>query len=122
MVAVCCKTTHPVATAKSSATSSLTPTPYSPAESYLTPVPSDLGIAQKYWPATTLDNLQQGYSIYEDKCTDCHEMKMPQDFTLEAWTAIMHKMARKAKLDSNQYQLVFQYTLTRREAILSSGK
>lgn len=112
IVAVCCKTTHPVSSATT--TSAIT--------SPLDPVKSDLAIAQTHWPGTTLNNLEQGYSIFEDKCTHCHRAKRPQDFALNEWNVIMRKMGRKAKLDSDQYRLVFHYILTKREAILGTSK
>jgi hypothetical protein len=112
---VCCKTTQPVPAPKPAATTPVTISP-------LAPVKSDVSIAKAYWPGTTLDDLNQGYSIFDDKCTDCHRTKKPQDFSVFAWNTIMHKMGRKAKLDSNQYNLVLHYILTKREAILGSGK
>ena len=118
MVAVCCKTTQPVPAAK-------TVPPASPnisVKSPLAPIKSDVAIARAHWQGVTLDNLNEGYSIYDDKCTDCHRNKRPQDFTEYEWNVIMHKMGRKAKLDSNQYNLVLHYILTKREAILGSGK
>ena len=113
--AVCCKTAQPASSAKSTTNTNSNADP-------LTPVETDLAIAKAHWPGTTLDNLNQGYSIYNDKCTDCHDIKMPQDFTVEAWNAIMPKMGRKAKLDTIQYKEVFHYILTKREAILGVGK
>jgi hypothetical protein len=47
---------------------------------------------------------------------------MPQDFEEDDWNAIMHKMGRKAKLDSNQYNQVLHYILTKREEVLGAGK
>jgi len=90
--------------------------------SVLAPVEADVAIARAHWPGTTFDRLNQGYYIYDDKCTDCHEAKMPQDFTVNEWNVIMHKMGHKAKLDSNQYKEVFHYILTKREAIIGTGK
>ncbi|HTB32278.1 MAG TPA: hypothetical protein VK808_09655 [Bacteroidia bacterium] len=119
MLAVCCKTTRPVAVVKSPTTIA-TPSSTSVISS-LAPAGSDVAIAAAHWPGTTLDNLNQGYSIFDDKCTDCHRTKRPQDFTADEWKVIMHKMGRKAKLDSNQYNLVLHYILTKREAILGAG-
>ena len=111
IVAVCCKTAKPVSSNKTIAKTDP-----------LVPVEADLAIARVYWPGTTFDNLKEGYSIYIGKCTDCHDTKKPQDFTVDDWTDIMHKMGRKAKLDSIQYKEVLHYVLTKREAILGPGK
>jgi hypothetical protein len=115
IIAICCKSTQPAT--KTSNTQTVSP-PKSP----LAPVASEVAIAQAHWQGITLDNLNQGYSIFDDKCTDCHGVKKPQDFTADEWNSIMPKMGRKAKLDSTQYALVFHYILTKREAILGPGK
>jgi hypothetical protein len=117
IIIVCCKSTQPATTKTTSSTQAVSP-PKSP----LVPVESEVAIAQAHWQGTTLDNLNQGYSIFDDKCTDCHGLKKPQDFTTDEWNSIMPKMGRKAKLDSTQYALVFHYILTKREAILGPGK
>ena len=110
IVVVCCKSTQTV--------SQKTP----PAKSPLEPIESDVAIANAHWQGTTLDNLTQGYSIYSDKCSDCHGTKKPDSYTVDEWNSILPKMGRKAKLDSTQYKLVFRYILTRREALLGPGK
>jgi hypothetical protein len=111
IVVTCCNTTKPVSSAANSAT--ILPS---------APVKSDVAIARAYWPRITLNNLKQGYIIFGDKCTQCHAAKQPQGFSVFAWNGIMHKMGRKAKLDSNQYNLVLHYILTKRESILGAGK
>lgn len=115
IIVVCCKTTQPVPKDKSSSANSAPKDP-------LAPVESDVAIARVHWHGITLDSLNKGYSIFYDKCTDCHDIKEPKEFTAYEWNAIMHKMGRKAKLDSNQYYLVLHYILTKREAILGTGK
>jgi len=115
--AICCNSAKPAVNIKSTNTTAAA-TKADP----LMPVETDLAIAKTHWPTTTFDNLKTGYSIYSDKCTDCHDAKLPQEFDVDDWTVIMRKMGRKAKLDSTQYQEVFHYILTRREAILGSHK
>ncbi|HTA28578.1 MAG TPA: hypothetical protein VK809_12370 [Bacteroidia bacterium] len=122
MVAVCCKSTQSVPAAKP-APINFAAVPWgAPAKISLVPVESDVSIARVHWPGTTRDELNEGYSIFNDKCTDCHETKNPQDFTVDEWNVLMHQMGRKAKLDSNQYKLVIHYILTKREAVLGPGK
>ena len=106
IVAVCCKSSQSTTSSKSS----------------LDPAQPDVAIASAHWPGTTLDNLKQGYSIYNDKCTECHGTKKPQDFSVDDWNSIMPKMGRNAKLDSVQYAMVFHYILAKREVILGPGK
>jgi hypothetical protein len=86
------------------------------------PVQSDVSIAQARWQATTFDQLTQGYDLYSSKCTSCHGMKKLDDFSESDWPGIMRSMGWKAKLDSTQYNLVYHYILTRRQAIVSIQK
>ena len=118
IIVVCCKSAQPAGSTKPAATTQ----PVSAPKSSLAPVESDVAIANAHWPGTTMDNLNQGYSIYDDKCTDCHRTKKPDSFTVDEWNSVMPKMGRKAKLDTTQYKLVYRYILTKREAILGPGK
>jgi|GEM_PF-560417 hypothetical protein len=86
------------------------------------PQQTDVTFAQAHWQGTTYAQLQQGYSIYSTKCNDCHDMKNIQDYSLTEWPGWMQKMGRKAKLDSTQYNLVYRYVMTRREALASVSK
>lgn len=70
-----------------------------------------------------MEQLNKGYAIYTDKCTDCHGLKKPQKFSIDDWnTEYMPKMGRKAKLDSAEYVLVLHYILTKREEITTPKK
>ena len=85
----------------------------------LTPMKSDVKIGRKYWPNTTLESLMRGFTIYNSHCYECHNDKIIQDYDVEAWQVIMRKMGRKAKLiDTTQYNLVYHFILTKREALL----
>ncbi len=128
IVAVCCNSTKPVVSVKPAAATQPAPTNFAatswgaPTVTSLEPAESDVAIAKAHWPGVTLNELTQGYAIFDDKCTDCHSMEKPQDHSVYEWNVIMHKMGRKAKLDSNEYYLVLHYVLTKREAILGPGK
>ena len=108
LLIVCCKTTHPL-------TKSAAIVPTSP----LAPVKSDVAIARKKWPGTTLLNLSDGYTIYNSKCFECHDDKSIPDYSVDEWNVILRKMGRKAKLDTLQFKLVQRYILTKREALLA---
>lgn len=110
LIVMCCKTNKPV-------TTTTPPPPPSP----FVPVKADVALATAHWPGVTLDTLNRGYSIFESKCTECHEEKKPQDFGAHDWLNIMHQMGRKAKLTDAEDTVVLHYILTRREAIMASG-
>jgi|SRR5581483_11147669 len=89
----------------------------------LIPTQADVPIAQAHWAGTTMDELTKGYNIYAEKCTECHGMKKPQNFTEDEWTInYMPSMGKKAKLQPDEYQLVLHYILTKREEIRNIKK
>jgi hypothetical protein len=91
--------------------------------SYLIPSQADVPIAQTHWQTASLDELNKGYSIYADKCTNCHDMKNPKDFSADDWTNhYMPSMGKKAKLNDIEYQLVLHYVLTKREELINAKK
>ena len=89
---------------------------------YLVPTDNDFAIAKNHWPSATLSQLKEGYEIFSDKCTDCHGIKKPQKWSEADWIKTMQTMGRKAKLDSNEYNLVLRYILAKRETVLAGKK
>jgi len=89
----------------------------------LTPAQPDLAIAQAHWPGTTMDQLNQGYTLFSTKCTQCHGMKNPKDYSADDWTDnYMPDMGKRAHLGQGDYDLVLHYILTKREAPAPAAK
>ncbi len=82
----------------------------------LTPSQTDANRAQQKFPGTTLADLEQGKSIFEHSCNKCHSLKKP--FTNDEATVrqVLPKMAKRAKLDNHQEDLVLKYLLTMKSA------
>jgi hypothetical protein len=77
------------------------------------PLQSDADRAAKgLFPGITLTDLEQGKSIFEKSCKKCHSLKRPFTRSGEKVEAVLPKMAKKAKLDSKQEDLVRKYLLT----------
>lgn len=91
-------------------------------EPALAPDSFSIAIARTHWTKTTFANLTGGYNLYSNKCTECHEEKLPQDFSINEWNDILPEMGKKAHLDSIQYRYVYQYILSKREEILMQKK
>jgi len=83
---------------------------------------TDITIAKTHWPAATQVELTEGYDIYNTKCNDCHDRKDLLESSAADWPGIMKLMGRKAKLDSTDYHLVWQYIVSRREALVLAKK
>jgi mono/diheme cytochrome c family protein len=57
----------------------------------------------------TLDELQQGRTLYINNCGSCHQLYSPDDYTATQWKGIMPGMASSARLTSAQTTLVTKY-------------
>jgi cytochrome c5 len=78
----------------------------------IVPVQSDADRAANKIPGTTLADLNQGKAIFEDKCHKCHSLKKPFSKSEKDIEDAMPKMAKRAKIDSQQEDLVLKYLLT----------
>ena len=57
----------------------------------------------------SLAELQQGHDIFQSKCGKCHKLPKPGKHSKDDWTKILTKMAVKAKLNTEQHDLVYKY-------------
>jgi|SRR6185436_5382999 len=76
------------------------------------PTQTDADRAAQKFPGTTLAELNEGKSIFESHCNKCHSLNKPFKKTEEEIRNILPKMAKKAKIDSKQEELVLKFLLT----------
>lgn len=57
----------------------------------------------------TLEELQQGRTLYINNCGRCHSLVSPDDYTPGAWNSILASMTPKTSLTSAQVTLVKKY-------------
>jgi cytochrome c5 len=57
----------------------------------------------------TLLELQQGRSLYINKCNACHDLYAPESYTPSTWRGIMGSMAPKTNMTSVETQNVTKY-------------
>jgi cytochrome c5 len=76
------------------------------------PTQADADRAAQKYPGTTLADLSEGKTIFEQHCDKCHSLKRPFKHSAEEVTNVLPKMAHKARLDSRQEELVRKYLLT----------
>lgn len=53
----------------------------------------------------------QGKELYANKCGTCHKLEPIHEFSEEKWRKIIPPMAKKAKIDANQENLILTYVL-----------
>jgi len=78
----------------------------------IVPTQADADRAAQKIPGTTLADLTEGKSLFEQHCDKCHSLKRPFKHSEDEVGKVLPKMAHKAKLDSRQEELVRKYLLT----------
>ena len=82
----------------------------------LIPTDSDVERVVTKFPNYTLAELNEGKQLYAQNCKKCHGLKKPENYTEAQWNKIVPPMAQKAKIDSNQEELIRKYVITMSEA------
>lgn len=65
--------------------------------------------ADARWPGTTLEQLQDGRSLYVHKCAGCHALRRPTQVVGRGWPRKFDEMAGKAHLTRQEYALIGRY-------------
>jgi hypothetical protein len=76
------------------------------------PTDAQLTAGKTKYPDLTRDNLITGHSIYYGVCMNCHEAKNINEFSLDEFSSILNKMARKAKLTPEEKDAVLRYAVS----------
>ncbi|HYG15382.1 MAG TPA: hypothetical protein VEC12_06470 [Bacteroidia bacterium] len=76
------------------------------------PAQAELAAAQKRWPSITLNELQNGHTIYTTKCNKCHGLKNIMKLTESHWDHEIDEMAPKAKLTAEEKETLKKYIFT----------
>jgi mono/diheme cytochrome c family protein len=57
----------------------------------------------------TLQELQQGRTLYIANCNSCHTLVAPDNYMPSQWKSIMSSMAPKTSMSASDIQLVTKY-------------
>jgi hypothetical protein len=57
----------------------------------------------------TLQELQQGRTLYMNNCNACHSLYSPDDYTPIQWRSILPNMAPRTGMTSSEVLLVTKY-------------
>ena len=72
----------------------------------LQPSISDMAKAAEKVPGITYTEMQEGYKLYLSKCSACHRLHDPAEFTSQKWEPILIKMYVKAKISQEKQKLL----------------
>ena len=87
----------------------------------LTPTQTDVDRVASKYPSYTLTELNQGKSLYEAKCGNCHGLKSPSSRTEAQWKVIVPRMSIKVNkktsnsLDAESQEKILKYLTTMSE-------
>jgi cytochrome c2 len=70
---------------------------------------SQLYIPIEATPTVSLENLKTGREIYVKKCSSCHQLHLPNQYTEKVWMHNLNEMQVRAKISDEEKQLIYQY-------------
>jgi mono/diheme cytochrome c family protein len=76
------------------------------------PGPLDAERAQARYPKASVQSLTEGRQLFVSRCSGCHTLPRPTAHGPSEWPSVIGEMARDAKLDPAQRELVEQYLVT----------
>src|SRR5687767_14434148 len=81
----------------------------------LTPSQTDVERVSSKYPGYTLEELNQGKTIFTQYCGQCHKLKKPESRTEEQWKTIVPKMVAKVNkkekdaIDAKEEEILLRY-------------
>ena len=57
----------------------------------------------------SLATLQEGRTLYQNRCASCHNLSLPSSYTKREWAPILDRMQKPAKIDEAQKALIAGY-------------
>jgi uncharacterized membrane protein len=77
--------------------------------------PELIAIAEKREKTVNSETLERSRALYITRCSSCHSLNDPRDYTESEWPDWMHKMARKAKINATQEHELLLFVLAARD-------
>lgn len=83
-----------------------------------TPTEADVTQAKSTFPEYTLEEMQAGFSLYNQHCSTCHALQDPKHFTEEQWRQIVPNMVneainrRGAQISDDDQEAILKYVIS----------
>jgi mono/diheme cytochrome c family protein len=59
--------------------------------------------------SVSVEDLKIGREIYVKKCSSCHQLHLPNQYTEKVWSLNLNEMQARAKITDQEKQLIYQY-------------
>jgi len=69
--------------------------------------------------AETQVKLLTGRKLYIEKCSGCHNLFLPQQFTAVQWELNLNEMQERSTISNLQKELIWNYLVQRSKAIVN---
>ena len=76
---------------------------------------ADVERAQKRWPGTDAQSLEQGREMYVRKCGGCHTLYLPESRSPHQWPQLVEEMSREGGISDHERELIEQFLVTMSE-------
>ncbi|HLP41884.1 MAG TPA: hypothetical protein VK465_10285 [Fibrobacteria bacterium] len=76
------------------------------------PEPTDIHLERAEalgFPSPTLESLRQGRKLYISRCSNCHTLYAPAEYTPESWPAIVEDMRDNAEIGEAEMRDIIRY-------------
>lgn len=77
------------------------------------PTITDVDFAKKKWDNYSIEQLNSGFSLYKAKCSGCHFLPIPNEYSEKKWLETMPEMGEKSHLSHEEYDLILKYVVTK---------
>lgn len=77
------------------------------------PTIEDASFAKKKWEDSSIEGLNSGFKLYTAKCSGCHYLPIPKDYSEKKWLETMPEMGEKSHLSHEEYDLILKYVITK---------
>ena len=85
------------------------------------PTPADVLVANQKWPEANLETLQAGRKALVARCSGCHTVPLPSEFSPTEWLPILADMHEEAHVTEADRVLIDQFVLTLSESYRRNG-
>jgi len=73
------------------------------------PTELDVARARTRWPDATVGSLEAARGVYVQRCSACHPLHHPQDYTASEWDVELAKMGPRAHLTPEEQDEIRSY-------------